>query len=78
MNLCAFLSDEVDIIPGLLCQEEQRNEKEEPFIIVNHKLGVKSWCIKPLFLFAYNKLMRSCIKGKKDCNLSGIFFVCPV
>ena len=57
------------------CQEEHNDEKEDPFIIVSHKLGIKSWCIKPLFLFAYNKLIRSRIKGKKDCNLSGDFFL---
>jgi len=62
--------DEVDIVPCFHCQEEQRSEKEEPVIIVNHKLGIKSWCIKPLFLFAYNKFMRGRLKGKKDCNLS--------
>ncbi|XP_073242726.1 protein prenyltransferase alpha subunit repeat-containing protein 1-like [Porites lutea] len=62
--------DEIDIIPCMHCQEEHNDEKEDPFIIVSHKLGIKSWCIKPLFLFAYNKLIRSRIKGKKDCNLS--------
>lgn len=70
-----FFSDEIDIIPCMHCQEEHNNEKEDPFIIVSHKLGIKSWCIKPLFLFAYNKLIRSRIKGKKDYNLSGDFFL---
>ena len=72
--ICFFFSDEIDIIPCMHCQEEHNDEKEDPFIIVSHKLGIKSWCIKPLFLFAYNKLIRSRIKGKKDCNLSGDFF----
>ena len=68
---CLFSSDEVDIIPCIHCHEEQNKEREDPFIIVNHKLGVKSWCIKPLFLFAYKKLMSSRKKGEKDCNVSG-------
>ena len=71
----AFFSDEVDIIPCLHCQEEHESEKEGPVIVENHKLGIKSWCVKPLFLFAYNKLMRSRLKGRMDCNLSGIFFL---
>ena len=68
-----FFSDEVDIIPCFHCREEQESVKEGPIIVENHKLGMKSWCVKPLFLFAYKKLMRSHLKGRKDCNLSGNF-----
>lgn len=71
-------SDEVDIIPCLHCQEGQNNEREDPIIVVNHKLGIKSWCIKPLFLFAYKKLMRSHKCGKKNCNLSGAVHYFPL
>ncbi|XP_078369018.1 protein prenyltransferase alpha subunit repeat-containing protein 1-like [Oculina patagonica] len=67
--ICDPKIEEFDIIPCIHCQEEQNNEQEVPFIIVDHKLGIKSWCIKPLFLFAYEKLMRS-HKEEKDCNLS--------
>lgn len=71
-------SDEVDIIPCLHCQEKQNNEREDPIIVVNHKLGIKSWCIKPLFLFAYKKLMRSHKCGEKNCNLSGTVHYFPL
>ncbi|KAK2552892.1 Protein prenyltransferase alpha subunit repeat-containing protein 1 [Acropora cervicornis] len=57
--------DEFDIIPCLHCQEEQGSQEENLLVLENHKLGVKSWCIKPLFLFAYNKLIRSRLKGRK-------------
>ncbi|XP_068693443.1 protein prenyltransferase alpha subunit repeat-containing protein 1-like isoform X2 [Montipora foliosa] len=62
--------DEVDIIPCLHCEGEQGSEKEDAFVVENHKLGIRSWCIKPLFLFSYNKLIRSRLKGRKDCNLT--------
>ena len=67
-------SDEVDVIPCLNCHEEQSNGIEEPVILVNHKLGIKSWCVKPLFLFAYKKLMKRSTEGEKDCSLSGVIF----
>ena len=70
-----FSSDEVDVIPCIQCQEGQNNEREDPFVIVNHKLGIRAWCIKPLFLFAYKKLVRSHREGKKDYNVSGIVIV---
>ena len=73
-----FGSDEVDIIPCLHCQEGQNNEREDPIIVVNHKLGIKSWCVKPLFLFAYKKLMRSHKCGEKNCNLSGTVHYFPL
>lgn len=76
--LCLFSSDEVDIIPCLHCQEEQNNERDDPVIVVNHKLGIKSWCIKPLFLFAYKKLVRSHKCGEKNCNLSGTVLYFPL
>ena len=71
-------SDEVDIIPCLHCQEGQNNDGEDPMIVVNHKLGIKSWCIKPLFLFAYKKLMRSHKSREKNCNLSGTVHYFPL
>lgn len=73
-----FPSDEVDIIPCLHCQEEQNNEREDAIIVVNHKLGIKSWCIAPLFLYAYKKLMRNHKGGKKNCNLSGTVHYFPL
>lgn len=73
-----FSSDEVDIIPCLHCQEKQNNERDDPIIVVNHKLGIKSWCIKPLFLFAYKKLVRSHKCGEKNCNLSGTVLYFPL
>ena len=73
-----FSSDEVDIIPCLHCQEEQNNEIEDPIVVVNHKLGIKSWCTKPLFLFAYKKLMRSHTCREKNCYLSGTVYCFPL
>ncbi|XP_029193206.2 protein prenyltransferase alpha subunit repeat-containing protein 1-like [Acropora millepora] len=62
--------DEFDIIPCLHCQGEQGSQEENLLVLENHKLGVKSWCIKPLFLFAYNKLIRSRLKGRKHFSLT--------
>ena len=63
---CCIFSDEVDVIPCLQCQEEQKTDGD-PIVVVHHKLGIKSWCVKHLYLFAYKKLL----KGKKDFPLTG-------
>lgn len=70
----AFISDpeidEVDVIPCFDCCGKQNKETEDFIILVNHKLGIKSCCLRPLFLFAYKMLLKRCRQREKDCSLS--------
>ena len=69
-----FFSDEVDVIPCFDCCGKQNKETEDFIILVNHKLGIKSCCLRPLFLFAYKMLLKRCREREKDCSLSGICY----
>lgn len=62
--------DEVDVIPCLDCYGKQNKETENPIVLVNHKLGIKSSCLRPLFLFAYEKLLGRRRERKRDYSLS--------
>ena len=57
----------------IICPDcEKELHKAEGLVVVeNHKLGVKSWGVKYLYLYTYKRLMEQWRQNDKDCSLSG-------
>ncbi|XP_032224450.2 protein prenyltransferase alpha subunit repeat-containing protein 1 [Nematostella vectensis] len=47
--------DEVDFIFCPKCKEEQ---SKDAMVVIGHKLGIRSWCIRPMYMYAYHRLLR--------------------
>ena len=62
-------SDEIDIIICPDCEREQ-NKAGGLVIVEQHKLGVKSWGVRPLFLYSYRRLMRHWRGQARDYSLT--------
>lgn len=63
-------SDEIDVIICLECEKEH-NKTDGVVVVEKHKLGVRSWGVKALFLYSYERLMEHWRGQDRDCSLSG-------
>ncbi|XP_031564585.1 protein prenyltransferase alpha subunit repeat-containing protein 1-like [Actinia tenebrosa] len=51
--------EEVDIIFCPQCKVNQEEKTICAMINEKHILGIRSWCVQPLYMYAYNKLLRA-------------------
>ena len=57
--LILFFSDEYDFLPII-----EPAVNKNPFVVVDHKLGIQAWAVKILFQYAYEKLLRSNVSNR--------------